>query len=98
MRVPDERDSCPLGGSSCISQAELDLGPCVASERWRAGIITFEEQRRRRLLRVLPALGVDVDESPRQLDALFAKYLTSYRGAWRTFPDVFGLLRSLRRE
>lgn len=67
-------------------------------ERWRAGLISFQEQRRRRLLAVLPALGITVDEDPRRLDLLFAEYLSAYRAAWRAFPDVLDVLASLRRQ
>lgn len=67
-------------------------------ERWRAGLITFPEQRRHRLLAVLPALGITIDETPRQLDLLFGEYLTAYRLAWRAFPDVLDVLVSLRRH
>lgn len=65
-------------------------------ERWRSGSITFQEQRRRRLVTVLPALGVAIDETPHRLDMLFMEYLSAYRAAWRAFPDVFDVLASLR--
>lgn len=65
-------------------------------ERWRSGEIGFPEQRRERLRAVLPPLGVEVPTSDTGLDALFDDYLAAYRDAWRVFPDVVPLLRSLR--
>ncbi|WP_191621870.1 HAD family hydrolase [Microbacterium caowuchunii] len=65
-------------------------------ERWRSGLITFQEQRRRRLLAVLPQLGVAIDEAPHRLDLLFVDYLSAYRAAWQAFPDVLDVLASLR--
>ncbi|MFS0731602.1 HAD family hydrolase [Curtobacterium sp. 1P10AnD] len=65
-------------------------------ERWRTGEIDFPEQRRERLRLVLPPLGVALPADGAALDALFGEYLAAYRGAWRVFPDVLPLLRSLR--
>lgn len=47
---------------------------------------------------MLPALGVVIDESPNGLDLLFDVYLREYRAAWKPFPDVIGVLTSLRAE
>jgi putative hydrolase of the HAD superfamily len=54
---------------------------------WVNGIISFSEQRRRRLRDFLPlvALPVGTDED---LDALFAEYLNIYRECWEAFPDA----------
>ncbi|MCK6065728.1 MULTISPECIES: HAD family hydrolase [Microbacterium] len=60
------------------------------------GLSSFEEQRRRRLLTLLPTLGIEFDDSASSLDALFARYLAAYRSAWRPFPDVVEVLESLR--
>lgn len=65
-------------------------------ERWRTGEIGFADQRRERLRTVLPPLGIAVPTSAAALDALFDEYLAAYRDAWRVFPDVLPLLRSLR--
>ncbi len=65
-------------------------------EQWRAGRISFEEQRRRRLRRVLTALQLDFVDEPTELDLLFEHYLDEYRRAWRPFPDVARVLISLR--
>jgi putative hydrolase of the HAD superfamily len=67
-------------------------------EQWRAGRITFQEQRRRRLRSFLPALEVDVPLDGGELDALFEQYLLSYRAAWRPFPDAVELLVTLHRQ
>lgn len=68
----------------------------IEFERWRRGLSSFDEQRRRRLLTVLPTLGVEFDDAPTSLDALFAQYLAAYRSAWKPFPDVLEVLDSLR--
>lgn len=65
-------------------------------ERWRSGAISFPEQRRERLRIVLPPLGVTLPADDAGLDALFDDYLAGYRHAWRVFPDVVPLLRTLR--
>jgi putative hydrolase of the HAD superfamily len=65
-------------------------------ERWRAGEISFSEQRRQRLRSVLPALGVDVPASDVDVDELFGGYLRAYESSWRAFPDAIPLLQSLR--
>lgn len=65
-------------------------------ESWRAGAVTFTEQRRLRLrdyLRLLGARGLTEDGD---LDRLFESYLTRYRRAWRAFPGVTSVLRQLR--
>ncbi len=67
-------------------------------ELWRAGSISFREQRRRRLLIVLPPLGAAVPDDPDSLDALFEQYAHAYRDAWRPFDDSATLLRALRRD
>jgi putative hydrolase of the HAD superfamily len=54
---------------------------------WRAGRITFAEQRRRRVRAFLDTEGTDAD-----LDALFAGYLRHYERAWRAYDDVAGAL------
>ena len=67
-------------------------------ERWRSGEITFEEQRRERLRKVLPAFGVATPSETVALDALFQAYLAEYERAWRGFPDNEAVLTSLRRD
>jgi putative hydrolase of the HAD superfamily len=67
-------------------------------EAWRAGLITFEEQRRRRLRDVLPVMSVQVPSSDQDLDLLFGRYLRAYESAWRAYDDVVGVLRRLRHE
>jgi putative hydrolase of the HAD superfamily len=63
--------------------------------RWRRGELSFVEQRRERLRRLLPrAARPDTDAG---LDALFDRWLIHYRAAWRLFPDVLPCLDALRR-
>lgn len=65
-------------------------------ERWRAGDISFVEQRRLRLGDFLKVLGVEPPTSVEHADALFGGYLVNYRRAWRAFPGVVSFLTSLR--
>jgi len=65
-------------------------------ERWRLRRIDFQEQRRERLRRVLPALGVPTPSEVAELDALFERYLAGYRAAWRAFPDSVELVRRVK--
>lgn len=64
---------------------------------FRAGEITFQEQRRRRLRDFLPHLGLRVEHlGETALDRTFADYLQHYEAAWRAFDDVVPCLTSLR--
>lgn len=65
-------------------------------ERWRAGRISFAEQRRARLRTALPALGHRTPTDDDGLDALFDSYLRAYRASWRAFPGSLSLLQELR--
>ncbi len=65
-------------------------------ERWRSGQISFQEQRRERLRTVLPPLGYRLPSDLEGLDALFDRYLSLYRAAWRAFPGSMSLLHELR--
>lgn len=67
-------------------------------ERWRAGQISFPEQRRERLRAVLPALGVPIPADDGGLDELFDAYRHHYEGSWRAYPDSLPLLRTLRAQ
>lgn len=67
-------------------------------EQWRAGHITFQEQRRRRLQAVLPAVGITVPDSAEELDVLFEQYLRAYQNAWQPFPDAARTLVALKRD
>jgi putative hydrolase of the HAD superfamily len=57
-------------------------------EKWRTGLVSFQEQRRYRLQIVLPAIGAAVPDRVEDLDGLFEEYLRSYQAAWRAFPDA----------
>jgi putative hydrolase of the HAD superfamily len=58
---------------------------------WRAGEISFQEQRRRRIRDFLPAIGVTVGEG--RLDAVFAEHLAGYQASWVAFDDAEPALR-----
>ncbi len=60
---------------------------------WRAGEISFQEQRRRRIRDFLPAVGGTVQAG--QLAAVFAGYLTGYEAAWAAFDDAAPALRRI---
>lgn len=62
---------------------------------WARGLISFPEQRRRRLRDVLPMVGLPVGDEA-ALDATFAEHLQCYQGAWRGFDDVDAALALLR--
>jgi putative hydrolase of the HAD superfamily len=63
---------------------------------WRAGELSWAEQRRSRLRDVLPLLGEPVGTDD-ELDALFASgYLPTYERAWRGYDDVVPALAVLR--
>jgi len=65
-------------------------------ERWRTRQVSFAEQRRRRLRRFLPLVGRSVPPNDLELDALFARYLETYRREWRVFLGTLDLLDELR--
>ncbi|MFK0072818.1 HAD family hydrolase [Arthrobacter woluwensis] len=65
-------------------------------ERWRAGDVGFQQQRRNRVTTVFGALGLEMPDTPESLDGLFDRYLAAYRAAWRLFPDSADVLRRLR--
>ena len=65
-------------------------------ERWRAGLISFQEQRRERLRIVLSMIGLSIPMNVEDLDELFEVYLSAYREAWRPFPDSAEVLATLR--
>jgi putative hydrolase of the HAD superfamily len=61
-----------------------------------AGRTTLQEQRRLRVRRFLPLMGVDSSAmSDGQLDAQFDEYRWRYQQAWRAFPDVADCLTRL---
>ncbi|MEU7904401.1 HAD family hydrolase [Actinoplanes sp. NPDC049118] len=57
---------------------------------WRAGRISFAEQRRRRLRDFLGTGGADAE-----LDEVFAGYLKHYEREWRAYDDVPGALATI---
>jgi len=63
-------------------------------DAWRAGLIGFEEQRRRRLRDFLPLLGRAVGTDG-ELDVVFGGYLRWYERSWQAFADVRPALDAL---
>jgi putative hydrolase of the HAD superfamily len=64
---------------------------------YRAGLLTFQGQRRHRVSQFLAALGIDVgglDDAA--LDSQFGEYLHRYEAAWRPFPDAVDALTAVR--
>jgi putative hydrolase of the HAD superfamily len=61
-----------------------------------SGRTTFADQRRIRMRRFLPQMGMDVtDMSEQDLDRHFQEYSHRYHEALRPFPDVIGSLTRL---
>lgn len=65
-------------------------------ESWRAGRISFAEQRRLRLQHFLELLGAKALQDANDLDEVFDRYLAHYRAAWRAFPGAAAVLADLR--
>lgn len=61
---------------------------------WTRGLISFEEQRRRRLREILPMVGLTAGGDD-ALDAVFADYQECYRAAWRGFDDALDAVADL---
>ena len=61
---------------------------------WRAGDITFAEQRRRRLRDFLPLVGHPVGDEA-ELDDVFSGFLFHYEASWTCFDDVEETLDAL---
>ena len=69
-----------------LTRAWFDLEH-VHYESWRAGHISFDEQRRRRIRDFWLHLGRQLAPHD-DLDSLFASYLTHYEHAWQAFDDA----------
>ena len=54
--------------------------------------ITFEEQRRKRMMDFVSYLDVEIEDSP---EKYFQDYLGYYKDSWKSFPEVEGVLREL---
>lgn len=89
----------PTIGSSCSEV--LVAAWFEAEERhfadWQSGIISFGEQRRRRLREFLPLLGRHAGDDD-SLDQEFEAYRSAYQRAWTGFEDVLPALTRLARE
>lgn len=84
-----------------LSVDEVFLERWFAAEQqqlaeWRAGRISWAEQRRRRLRGVLPAAALGSTED--ELDAVFAGYLQAYERSWRAFEDAAESLQVLAQQ
>ena len=79
-----------------IAQVWHDLAEATFPE-YRAGRLTFQGQRRQRVARFLPLVGVETNRmSDDELDAEFLHYLHRYEGAWVAYPDAVDCLTRLR--
>lgn len=67
-------------------------------EAWRAGRVSFADQRRLRINDFLELMGMPVPRDPAAAGALFTRYLVRYRRAWRAFDDAVPVLHRLRAE
>ena len=99
----DHRGSVQRALTAWLPTLGLQPGPAASAAwfaaeerhfaRWRAGEVTFAEQRRARLREILPAEVLPpLDED---VDLLFADYAVHYEAAWRLFPDALPCLRRL---
>lgn len=61
---------------------------------WRAGEVSFQEQRRCRLRDFLPAAEIPFDEE--RLDTIFQGYLTGYERNWQAYDDASSTLQRVR--
>ncbi|MEV0131559.1 HAD family hydrolase [Dactylosporangium sp. NPDC050688] len=64
---------------------------------WRAGRITFQQQRRRRVRDFLVAVGRPAEDDEARLDTLFNGFLRGYEQAWAPYPDAAPALAALHR-
>ncbi|OIH94674.1 HAD family hydrolase [Curtobacterium sp. MCBA15_001] len=104
----DHRTASRAGATGLLAGLGVDVTPAVLDawtaaedaqyEHWRAGRVSFAEQRRTRLRTVLPPLGIEPPPDDGGLDALFGRYLAAYREAWTLFPDAIPVLDELRGE
>jgi putative hydrolase of the HAD superfamily len=65
---------------------------------WRAGRVTFQQQRRHRVRDFLPAVGGPVEGDDGRLDALFSAFLRWYEQSWAPYPDAVPALDALQRS
>lgn len=64
---------------------------------WRAGRVTFQQQRRHRVRDFLLAIGRPAEGDDGQLDVLFSGFLQGYEQSWAPYPDTVAALDALRR-
>ncbi|MDJ1132995.1 HAD family hydrolase [Streptomyces iconiensis] len=92
--LPQQRRLSHVGAEEIIRWwRELEAS---AMDRYLAGEITFQEQRRLRVTGLADRCGLG-RWSDDMADTWFARYLERYEAEWRAFPDVLPALASLRR-
>ncbi|MET7418621.1 HAD family hydrolase [Dactylosporangium sp. NPDC005555] len=64
---------------------------------WRAGRITFQQQRRHRVRDFLAAIDRPCDGPDEELDTIFSGFLRLYELSWAPYDDARPALRALRR-
>jgi putative hydrolase of the HAD superfamily len=63
----------------------------------RSGLLTFQGQRRQRITRFLPLMGIDTSTmSDAERDTQFLNYLHRYEAAWVAYPDAVDCLTLLK--
>ena len=77
---------------STVGEDWLTLGDVHFGDH-AAGLIDFEEQRRRRMSGLLELIGVDDSDASR----LWLDYLPHYEDSWLPYPDVIPALDELHR-
>ena len=81
-----------LAGLDVVLTDELASAWFEAEERhvisWREGVVSWAEQRRRRLQDFLPLIGVPVGTADELDEAFVAGYLLAYERNWVGYDDV----------
>lgn len=100
----DHTASARAGVGAWLASRDVTLTDAVAQawfaaeERhhrdWARGLISFDEQRRRRLREIFPRVGLPTGDDT-SLDAVFGEYLECYQGAWRSFDDALDAVAAL---
>lgn len=91
-------DRC-TGSLGAVSSHQIwhDLAE-EAFVEYRAGRLTFQGQRRQRVFRFLPLMGIDASVmTDVQLDSQFQQYLQRYEAAWWPYSDAQPALAEIGR-
>jgi putative hydrolase of the HAD superfamily len=88
-----------LAGLDVVLTNELASAWFEAEERhvtsWREGVVSWAEQRRRRLRDFLPLIGVPVGTADDLDEAFVAGYLLAYERNWAGYDDVDAALNAV---